>query len=101
MGGGDDGLRVTVGDRFSKSLTCEIGVEVRNWHLVMGGLSRNGEETVGVSCQQSDIQEEFLRKRKAASRPGGASTADMYLHGISIKKSIAGSFDSYAVKQTR
>lgn len=41
VSGSNDGLGVTVGDGFCKSLTCEIGVEVRNWHLVMVGPLKN------------------------------------------------------------
>lgn len=52
MGGGNNGLSVTVGDGFCKSLTCNITVEVRNGHLVMGGpLRKKREETVrGLSA---------------------------------------------------
>jgi hypothetical protein len=47
MCGGNNRLRVSVGERFGEALTCKIRVEVRvNGHLVDGLTSQqSGEET--------------------------------------------------------
>jgi hypothetical protein len=61
MCGGDNGLCVTVCERFCYALTCKIRVEVGvDGHLVMGGLSEGIERRLAGASQCASQRAGFV-----------------------------------------